>query len=182
MYMTWSFYRLWKGSHLIVSAENMHRWWALNITSTLWIFIKGCVISAGNVCATLRTNQHITRCLTRTFRWPASAAIFGADSSALLHVLESSWRKHFQNGRSQNMQWASYLGKKVTCVASWYSIVRLKKHISVPLLEEADEWSDSGAWANHDEGHWWIRGKPKRRVGFQTHMDLASKDIRAHLQ
>lgn len=127
MYMTWSFYRLWEGSHLIVSAENMHRWWALNITSTLWIFIKGCVISAGNVCATLRTNQHITWCLTRTFRWPASAAIFGADSSALLHVLESSWRKHFQNGRSQNMQWASYLGKKVTCVASWYSIVRLKK-------------------------------------------------------
>lgn len=60
---------------------NMQRWWALNITSTLWIFIKGCVISAGNVCATLR----ITRCLTRTFHWPTSAAIFGINSSVLLY-------------------------------------------------------------------------------------------------
>lgn len=154
---------------------NMHRWWALNITSTLWIFIKGCVISAGNVCGTLRTNQHIARCLTRTFHWPTSAAIFGADSSALLHALEPKWE-------ISKYAMSLLFGEKshLCCKLIFYCV--LKKNISVPLLEEADEWSDSGAWANHDEGHWWIRGKPKRRVGSQTHMDLASKDIRAHLQ
>lgn len=39
------------------------------------------------------------------------------------------------------------------CKLIFYCALKKKKHISVPLLEEADEWSDSGAWANHDEGH-----------------------------
>lgn len=47
----------------------------------------------------------------------------------------------------------------------------------LPLLEEADEGGDSGAWPDHHEGHRHVRRRSEGAVRPQAHVDLGSKAI-----
>lgn len=52
----------------------------------------------------------------------------------------------------------------------------------LPVLEEADEGGDAGAWPHHHEGHRHVSRGSEGAGGPQAHVDLGSKAIGKHFK
>lgn len=166
----------------------MHRWCALNITWTPWIFIAGCRIFAAIIRGSQRSNQHIT-CMFSMLDKHIQLAHFSS-ISCNVHQWQDQVHYHMHliplegyickmwdlNIHPVSLIWSnSHLW---WCMIILSCIIKL----AIPLLEEANEGGNSCARPDHYEGHRQVSRRSKGAVGSQTHMDLGSEAISRHLK